>query len=125
MYVYAWIQWCLSYVDPVTITDPSTNIRVMEDEGGVVIFTCTARGVPVSSIMWIPASGVRMQIDSSPEVTDDDGFIFVTSTLTISNLTRDDAGHYTCIASNVMVGPDMPEIRVFTLEIENCECLVN
>lgn len=106
------------HADPVHITTPLADTAVTEDEGGVVTFTCTASGVPAPSITWSPAPGGRAATSSNHVVTDSDGFISVSSTLTISNLMRSDAGHYTCIASNAETGP---EIRVFTIRV-NCEC---
>ena len=89
------------------------------NESGVVSFTCIARGAPAPSITWSVTSGGRIGIVSPPAVTDGDGFSIVNSILTISNLTRSDAGDYTCTASNTVMGVDEMEIITFTLSV-NC-----
>ena len=111
----------LPSIDAVNIINPLADTAVMEDEGGVVIFTCTARGVPQPSITWSPAAGGRIETSSGLAVTDEDGFISVNSTLTISNLRRSDAGSYVCTASNSVVGPNSPETRVFTVRVNICK----
>ena len=89
------------------------------NESGVVSFTCIARGAPAPSITWSETSGGRIGIVSPPAVTDGDGFSIVNSTLTISNLTRSDAGDYTCTASNTVMGVGVMETLTFTLSV-NC-----
>ena len=87
------------------------------NESGVVSFTCVARGAPAPSITWSETSGDGIGIVSSPAVTDSDGFFIVNSTLTISNLTRSNAGDYTCTARNAVMGVGVMETTTFTLSV--------
>ena len=86
----------------MAISDPAGDILVNGDEGDNITFSCTANGVPEPSITWSPPTGDRIETTSSPPMTDMDGFISVTSTLTISMMERTDTGDYTCIASNTV-----------------------
>jgi hypothetical protein len=115
------LQLTVGVTSGLNVTDPPTDVAVTRDEAGEVTFTCAASGVPAPAITWSPTprAGGRLRIISNPAVADSEGFISVTSMLTVSNLMRSDAGHYTCIVSNDDTGP---EIRVFTLQI-NCECI--
>ena len=107
--------------DPVSVTVPLADMMVVETEGDMVTFTCTATGVPAPSFTWSPPDdGDRISVNTDPAVTDSDGFISVTSTLTISSLLRTDTGIYTCTASNTVMGSNMMMSRTFTLTV-SCE----
>ncbi len=100
----------------MTITAPTADTTVTENEGSAVTFTCTATGVPEPSISWSPGAGSRINITNGSPVTDGDGFISVSSNLTISTLERGDAGGYNCTANNTGTSAT----RMFTLTV-NCE----
>ena len=104
--------------DPVSVTVPLADVMVVETEGDMVTFTCTATGVPSPSFTWSPPDdGDRISVNTDPAVTDSDGFISVTSTLTISSLLRTDAGTYTCTASNTVMGSNMMISRTFNVTV--------
>ena len=112
---------CHFLLDPVSVTVPLADMMVVETEGDMVTFTCTATGVPAPSFTWSPPDDEdRISVNTDPAVTDSDGFISVMSTLTISNLLRTDTGTYTCTASNTVMGSNMMMSRTFTFTV-NCE----
>ncbi len=101
------------------ITAPLANMNMTGDEGDMATLSCTARGVPEPSITWSTSAGGRITITPNTS-TDSDGFISVTSTFDISNLTRNDAMSYTCTASNTVMSGAVMATRIFTLTV-NCE----
>ena len=55
-------------------------------------------------------------------VESDNGFLDTTSTLTIPSVNRNDAGNYTCVASNTVFGSSMSDVEQFMLTV-NCKYL--
>ena len=53
-------------------------------------------------------------------VEGENGFLDITSTLTIQSADRSDAGNYTCVASNTVFGSPMRDIGQFGLAV-NCK----
>ena len=98
---------------PVVMIDSSDDVSLEIDEGKMVTFSCTARGVPQPSYTWFP---LNIGITESTH-TDSDGFYLVTSNLTIVNVMRTNTGIYTCIANNT----GSTQSRKFTLTV-NCKC---
>ena len=108
-------------LDPVSVTIPLADMMVVETEGGMVTFTCTATGVPAPYFTWSPPDdGDRISVNTDPAVIDSDGFISVTSTLTISSLLKTDTGTYTCTANNTVMGSNIIMSRTFNITV-NCE----
>ena len=101
----------------MSVTVPLADMMVVETEGDMVTFTCTATGVPTPSFTWYPPDDGRIIVNTYPVVTDSDGFISVTSTLTISSLLRTDTGTYTCTASNAVMGSNMMMSRTFNITV--------
>ena len=93
--------------------DSSNDVSLEIDEGKMVTFSCTARGVPQPSYTWSPQN---IGITESTH-TDRNGFYLVTSNLTIATVMRTNAGMYTCIANNT----GSIQSRKFTLTV-NCKC---
>ena len=82
---------------PLNLTDPLTDKALTVNETDNVTLSCSALGVPEPSIVWFPSTG---DISSSSTMTDEG--INVSSTLTISNVVRSNAGSYTCNVSNAI-----------------------
>ena len=109
------------------ITDPSedTNVTVLEQRDDIEL-NCTAFGVPAPAITWYRA-GVRL-IGSEGRVTisnglvtpDAEGFLFVSSTLTVSPSDRRDSDRYSCQAENVVLGAPATATRLFNVTV-NCK----
>ena len=75
------------------------NVTLTGDQDESVTLSCTARGYPRPVISWSPgASGSRSISESTS--TDMEGYLVITSNLTISDLGRDDTATYTCTANN-------------------------
>ena len=105
------------------MTDPTNDMAVSGDEGDVVTFSCTARGVPVPSITWSNVASDGITINVTSPMADNEGYISITSTLTISGLIRDDNGSYACNTTNTIIGSVEMETRTFTLTV-NCESVM-
>ena len=105
------------------MTDPTNDTAVSGDEGDVVTFSCTARGVPVPSITWSNAASDGITINITSPMEDSEGYISITSTLTISGVMRDDNGSYACNATNTIMDSVEMETRTFTLAV-NCKFVV-
>ena len=105
------------------MTDPTNDTAVSGDEGDVVTFSCTARGVPVPSITWSNLTSDRITINVTSPTADSEEYISITSTLTISGVMRDDNGSYVCNATNTIMDSVEMETRTFTLTV-NCKSVV-
>ena len=92
-------------------------------EGNDTVFTCTAKGYPAPTITWY--RGVmetdHMELTGAEEpIMMMEGFIVVTSVLTISPVTRHDSDVYSCVATNSVLGSVRSDMRVFNLTV-NCK----
>ena len=106
------IYYYFFYVAPAFITEPNDHVTRESDVGLTVVLNCTARGIPTPTFTWSPNN---RNIIISTSSTDGEGYTFVTSILTITNIQRSDF-IYSCIASN-LGGLDS---RNFSLTI-NCK----
>ena len=83
-------------IEPPAIIEPPVD-QLAEQLGGSVSFTCSARGFPCPTISWEhnmePVSG------DYTVVTDECSNDTVTSMLTVHNVTSDDNGSVSCIAT--------------------------
>ena len=86
----------LFFSAPVVMIDLSDDVILERDEGEMVTFSCTARGLPQPSFTWSPEN---IGITESSHANRD-GFFLVISNLTIASIMRTDAGMYTCTANN-------------------------
>ncbi len=92
----------------VEITDPSEDTVRTVDEGDVVTFTCTARGVPPPSITWylegeqVMNTSRVMVVPLSEVSVDEEGYSSVTSMIIVSTILRSDTGIGSCIANNIV-----------------------
>ncbi len=92
----------------VEITDPSEDIMRTVDEGDMVAFTCTARGVPPPSITWylddvLVMNTSRAMVVPLREVSvDEEGYSSVTSMIIVSSILRSDTGILSCITNNTV-----------------------
>ena len=91
----------------------------------MVVLNCSARGLPTPTFTWSP-SGSMFQVSSSTSM-DAEGYAVVTSSLTITNVMRNDTTSFTCSASN----SDEMDSHSFTLTIYcklfktcNIECFI-
>ena len=81
---------------PVIVAGPSNETRL---EGDTAFFVCLAEAEPLHEVKWFfqdseePLSGNRYTIE--PSGSDSHG------QLSVSNVTEDDTGMYTCFVSNV------------------------
>ena len=87
---------------------PSLDIDFEQQEiilGGPFDVNCTALGIPSPTVEWfkdgtpIASNGSTISITATIQTTDV-GQIVVTSTLTITTVGIDDAGSYSCSATN-------------------------
>ena len=85
------------YVAPAFITKPNGHVTKESDVGLTIILNCTARGVPAPTFTWLTNN--RSPITSTSS-TDGEGYTFITSILTITNIQRSDF-IYSCMASNL------------------------
>ena len=99
-------------VAPAFITEPNDHVTRGSDAGLTLILNCTARGVPAPTFTWSPNT---TNLITSTSSTDGEGYTFITSILTITNIQRTDF-IYSCMASN-LGGLDS---RNFSLTI-NCK----
>ena len=88
------------------------------------VFICTARGFPTPTLTWY--RGVmepdRMELTGAEEpMLIMEGFIVVTSTLTIPSVNRRDSDVYSCVATNTVLGSIRSNMRIFNLTV-NCKC---
>ena len=109
---------------PPSITSPVADVDITVVEGNDTVFTCTARGFPTPTITWY--RGVmeteRMELTGAEElIMMMEGFIVVTSTLTISSVNRRDSDVYSCVATNSVLGSSRSDMRIFNLTV-NCKC---
>ncbi len=81
--------------------DPSNDMLVMRDQGDSLTLSCTARGYPRPIITWSTETDSRIQVTTSLS-TNTEGYLIITSNLTISNVLREDAGIHTCTANNTV-----------------------
>ena len=93
-------------VVPVITIHPVTQAGIA---GGSVTLNCTARGFPLTNIVWLK-NGVQL----NPAIIDDTSVsaiegnettIYVLSSLTIENLQLHDVANYSCNASNDLFEP--------------------
>ncbi len=100
------------FVAVATIIQPTGVSNSLEyDVNTMVVLNCSARGLPAPAFTWI-LSGGMYQVSSSTSM-DAEGYAVVTSSLTITNVMRNDTTSFTCSASN----SDEMDSHSFTLTI--------
>ena len=94
------------------------------NENSLVLFQCSATGVPILSITWYRNGAVlsnetdtRILISSTSGQLSSDIYK-VTANLTLSNVKRNDSDYYFCTATNV-AGNDTEQFKL----IVNCKLL--
>ena len=93
-------------VVPVIHVHPVTQAGIA---GGSVTLNCTARGFPLTDIVWLK-NGIQLNPDliddTSVTATEGDEIsILITSSITIENLQLHDVANYSCNASNDLFEP--------------------
>lgn len=94
------------------------------NENSLVLFQCSATGVPMPSITWYRNGAILLnETDSRILISSTSGQLpsdiyKVTANLTLSNVKRNDSDYYFCTATNV-AGNDTEQFKL----IVNCESL--
>ena len=96
----------LLVVIPVIQIHPITQAGIA---GGSVTLNCTAKGFPLTNIVWLK-NGTQIDPDLIEDTTvtavrGDEITIYVLSALTIENLQLHDVANYSCNASNDLFEP--------------------
>ena len=115
MYVY--VHFLFYFIDPTTITDPNSDVSLEATLEGMVVISCTARGLPTPNITWSPDPKL---LPSSSTDIDNQGYLVTTSNLTIVSIQRDDT-MYSCITTNT----GRSDTRVFNITVTckfSCYC---
>jgi len=121
-------MYIFSSTAPAEILSPQEPTAISVNETYPVSFVCTARGFPAVDITWWYQNTQLMDSDpglSIQSVTEENnnGIFNTTSTLTIPSVDRNNAGNYTCVASNTLFGSPASEMQQFMLTV-NCKYLV-
>ncbi|XP_047130744.1 matrix-remodeling-associated protein 5 isoform X2 [Hydra vulgaris] len=86
------VIWNLSF-----LTQPSSEENVYL--GGSITLNCTVQGYPKPWVNWLTLNNNRTTISSTKVLVETQDNIIVEILLTINNITFDDNGTYTCVAS--------------------------
>ena len=110
---------------PAEILSLQESTAISANEIHPVSLVCSARGFPAVDITWRYLNTQLMDSDpglSIQSVTEEsvNGFLDTTSTLTIPSVNRNDAGNYTCVASNTVFGSPASDMHQFMLTV-NCK----
>jgi len=89
----------VSFLASPNLTDPVADVAYSRDQGDSVTFSCRAKGYPQPVITWSTGASESRNISESTN-TDAQGYLVITSMLTLSRLQREDNGIYTCTAYN-------------------------
>ena len=116
------LWYIIMYTNTVTpnITSPTDGFTLTVNETEVVLFECTATGIPAPTISWY-RSGTELSGDShitlsnhtAPTLVQGDGGMVysVSRTLILADTRDDDSDTYTCVADNI-VGNDSQEFEL-------------
>ena len=118
----------VSSTAPAEILSPQEATAISVNETYSVSLVCTARSFPAVDITWRYQNTQLMDSDpglsiQSMTVENDNGFLDTTSTLTITSVDRNNAGNYTCVASNTVFGSPASDVQQFMLTV-NCKYLI-
>ena len=110
----------------MSLIDPLISLVVTEDERNMATLTCAAKGLPLPSFTWLPEIPGAVTVENINSA-DENGLISITSIYTLSTIERSDAGNYTCIASNRVLGSTVL-VNKTVLLLVNCEfytCIID
>ena len=104
-----------------TIEILTDNTTVVISEGNATTITCEAVGYPTPTVVWNRINGIlsdRVSVSDSVSVPTGYGNVTrVITNLTITNVSREDTGVYTCLANN-SIGGDYGNVSITV----QCKC---
>ena len=116
----SFLFWCVLFpaVPPVLLMNPA-NVTVLESDDAQL--TCVARGNPLPSVEW-EKDGFPLQANVDITVNSSINSVQLThtSSLLLTSVDYEDAGSYTCTATNTLVKPISVTSSPAVLTV-NCE----
>ena len=107
------------------VTDPVQAVQIAILESLSIVLNCSAVGVPAANVMWYQGEtrliGVedRTAIHDGSVIIDTEGYIRVSSTLTISQSSRLDSNVYSCEAENTVLDSLRMDRRFFNVTVDS------